>query len=146
MTSLSGASVSFSGKWRQKRGQVNVVLRIRMRKHSECRVARVWGGPHEEDDLLGKIRGAQVWASVLQQVLLFADLEECELGPFCSSPDSQLRGRSPVYTGPGEHLWGCVLLVGGALVCGRSRLPPHLHQTCALCSRYTCPWPQLACC
>lgn len=68
-------------------------------------------------------------------VLLSGSLEECQVGPFCSSPDSELRGGSPVYTGPGQHLWGCVLLVGGTLARSHPNLPPHLHQACALCSR-----------
>ena len=76
----------------------------------------------------------QVWLSALQ-VLPSGSLEELELGPNCSSPDSELGGSSSVHTGPGRHLWGCVLLVGGALARDHLHLPPHLHQTCALCSR-----------
>ncbi|XP_040485063.1 cytochrome P450 4F2 isoform X1 [Ursus maritimus] len=54
-----------------------------------------------------------------------------------SASDSELRGRSPVHTGPGKHLWGCVLLVGGSLARSHPHLPPHLHQACALCSRWS---------
>lgn len=54
------------------------------------------------DHLLDKIMGLRS-ESVLQ-VLPFEHLEECKLGPLCSSPDSELRGRSPALTEPGEHL------------------------------------------
>ena len=53
-------------------------------------------------------------------------LEECELGPICSSPDSELGGRSPVHTGPGQHLWRCVCWwVGPWLTIIRT-----FHSTC----------------
>ena len=68
-------------------------------------------------------------------LLASGSLEEGELGPICSSLDSELRGRSLVHTGLDQHLWGCVLLVGWLLECHHPHLPPHLHQTCALCSR-----------
>lgn len=135
VSSLSQASVFLSGKREQKRSQVNVVCGVQMRKDPDChRVKSVGWGPQEEDDLLDKIRGAQVWVSVLS-VLPFGHSEECELVPHCSSPDSELGGRSPVHTGPGKHLRGCVLLVGGALARHRPYLPSYLHQTCALGSR-----------
>ncbi|XP_012513268.1 PREDICTED: phylloquinone omega-hydroxylase CYP4F2-like, partial [Propithecus coquereli] len=45
-----------------------------------------------------------------------------------NASDSELRGRSLVHTEPGERLWGCAPLVGGARACHRAHLPPHLHQ------------------
>lgn len=36
---------------------MNVVFRIVMRKDRDCRVARLWAGPQEEDDLLDNFMG-----------------------------------------------------------------------------------------
>ena len=38
-------------------------------------------------------------------LLASGSLEEYELGPICSSPDSELRGRSLVHTGLDQNLW-----------------------------------------
>nr|XP_027788271.1 cytochrome P450 4F2 isoform X3 [Marmota flaviventris] len=55
-----------------------------------------------------------------------------------SASDPGFRRRSAVHAGSGEHLWGCVLLVGGALEPRGPHLPPHLHQAGALCSSCGC--------
>ena len=90
-------------------------------------MSRIWGGiPGEVEWLQGSHR-AQVCVSALQ-VLLSGRLEGSELASLCSSPDWELSGRSPVHTGPVEHFWGFLLLVGGALVCGHPHLAPSLQD------------------
>lgn len=105
---------------------------------SSCPLWRVWGRSLRKREDRGAADEIDSWLQVrlsALQVLPSGSLEELELGPNCSSPDSELEGRSSVHTGPGRHLWGCLLLVGGALARGHLHHPPHLHQTCAFCSR-----------
>ena len=99
---------------------------------------KVREGPWEETENRGAAARDDPWVQMsitALPVLASGSLEDCELGPFCSSPDLELRGRSPVHTGPDQHLWGCVLLVGQLLECDHPHLPRHLHQARALCSR-----------
>ena len=94
-----------------------------------CPLWRVWGRSLTKCEDRGAAAEIdswlQVWLSALQ-VLPSGSLEECELGPICSSPDSELGGRSPVHTGPGQHLWRCVCWwVGPWLTIIRT-----FHSTC----------------
>ena len=86
------------------------------------------GAQEEAEDRQAAAGGdswVQVWITVLQ-VLPSGSLEECELGHFCSCPDSELGGRSPVHTGPGQHLWDvCCWWVGPWHVVTRI-----FHPTC----------------
>ena len=135
------ASVSSSAIWGRKRSQVNMVFGIQTGKeplypctrgttkivYDQCGEG-TQGKTQDRQAAAGGDSWAQVWISALQ-ILASSCREECELGPFCSSPDSELGGRSPVHTGPGQHLWGCVLLVGrGRLACGHLHLPPHCSR------------------
>ncbi|KAM5232717.1 cytochrome P450 4F2 isoform 1-T1 [Hipposideros larvatus] len=83
-------------------------------------------------------QGFMTWQGPIMPVIILCHPDMVRA--ITNASDPELRGRSPVHTGPGKHLWGCVLLVGGALACSHSYLPPHLHQTCALCSRFLKPW------
>lgn len=77
-------------------------LSVPVSKGPLCVMSRIWGGiPGEAERLQGSHR-AQVCVSALQ-VLLSGRLEGSELASLCSSPDWELRGRSPVHTGPVEH-------------------------------------------
>ena len=92
----------------------------------------------------------QVWIPSLQ-VLPSGSLEECELGPFCACPDSELGGRSPVHTGPGQHLWDvCRWWLDPGMWSPASSTPPA-SSLCSLLQVDTslataCPLPWSLCC